>query len=292
MSNPLRSSSSGTLTLGHAASSQLRWVTADVSSLVEEARLQRDLSPLAAIGLGQMLAAAAMLTRLTAKRPLRMLLEASGSGPLGRLRAEADTLGHLRGLVEQRLATSVDSAGESDSAPELGSGTLRVVRQSDHHSYESKVALVMGGVARNVAHFLDTSEQIRSAVLLGVQARQQGIVAGGGLIVQAMPDTDPEVVRDLERRIPELPGVSNILEEAGPEGLLRAVLGEVEPRALHEAPLVLSCDCDRERFRDHIRSLTEQEPDLIDESVETRVECSFCGAEYIFTAGELTPAVN
>ena len=42
------------------------------------------------------------------------------------------------------------------------------------------------GIARNVAHYLDTSEQVRSAVLLGAQARPEGIRAAGGLIVQAM----------------------------------------------------------------------------------------------------------
>jgi len=285
----MQSVSRGSLQLGHAASSQLRWVLADITGLVEEARLERNLSPLAAIGLGQMLSAAAMLTRLVAKRPLRMLLEASGDGPLGHIRAEADTLGHLRGLVERALAPGLsDTAGN----PELGTGTLRVVRHSDKRSYESKVELVGGGVASNVAHFLDTSEQIRSAVLLGVRAEKDGIIAGGGMIVQILPGADPSIVQRLEQRISTLPGTSDLLRDSGPSGLLAAVLADLEPQTLHEAPLTLSCDCDRARFRDHIRSLAEQEPALVDESEDTCVECSFCGATYVFSASELMPTVN
>ena len=288
MNGPLLSKEPGSLRLGHAAASQLRWVLADVHPLIETIRVGRDLSPLAAIGLGQMLAAAAMLTRLTAKRPLRMLLEASGTGPLGRVRAEADTLGHLRGMVEQRLASE---GSTNKGIPQLGTGILRVVRQSDKQSYESKVELVGGGVARNVANFLDTSEQIRSAVLLGVQARRRGIVAGGGLIVQALPDADPTILATLEAKLDELPGASQLLEEGGPQGLLEAALGELEPEELHVAPLILSCDCDRERFGSHIRSLAETEPDLVADK-ETHVQCSFCGAEYAFAATELTATVN
>ena len=289
MTRTVTSESRGTLRLGHAADSQLRWVLADVAELVETARVERDLSPLAAIGFGQMLAAATMLTRLTAKRPMRMLLEAAGDGPLGRVRAEADTLGHLRGLVEHRLAATTDDSGD---ASELGAGTFRVIRHTDNRNYESKVALVPGGVARNVANFLGISEQVRSAVLLGVQARATGIVAGGGLIVQAMPDADPRVVRSLEDRLETLPGASLLLEEEGADGLLGRALGELGPEPLHEAPLALSCDCDRDRFGAHIRALAETQPDVLDENDDTRVECSFCGARYVFEREELMSTVN
>ena len=55
---------------------------------------------------------------------------------------------------------------------------------------------------------------------------------------------------------------------------------------------MLSCDCDRGRFGKHIRSLAAQEPDLVNEREDTRVECSFCGANYVFTADELMSPVN
>jgi len=284
MSEPL-TDFAGTLRIGTAARGDLRWALADLTPLVEEARVLRDLSPLAAIGFGQLLTAAVLLTRLISKEPLRLLLEVRGDGPLGRLRAEADTQGRVRGLVERRLAAREhDDAG---ATPGLGSGMLRVVRQQRKQNHESRVALVEGGVARNVAHYLEQSEQIQSAVLLGVLARPEGVVASGGLIVEALPGADPELVRRLEARIPRIPSVSALLEDGGPWALLETALGEVERETLEERQLVLTCDCDRDRFRGHLRALIARDPAILGDDPEMDVQCSFCGADYKYRADEL-----
>lgn len=274
----------GRLSVGTAAQGTLRWALADVTPLVEEARIQRDLSPLAAIGLGQLLTAAVLLTRLISKQPLRLVLEVKGNGPLGRLRAEADTQGRVRGLVERRLARrEKDDAG---GTPELGEGTMRVLRQLHRHNYESRVELIAGGVARNVAHFLEQSEQIRSAVLLGVLTRPHGVVAGGGLILEALPGADPDLVHRLEDRIPKVGSVSGLLEEEGAWALLDRTLGAVEHETLEERPVILTCDCDRERFRHHLKALHTKDPTLLDDD-ETRVQCAFCGEDYVFRPEEV-----
>jgi molecular chaperone Hsp33 len=275
----------GRLHVGTAARGDLRWALADLTPLVEEARVQRDLSPLAAIGLGQLLTAAVLLTRLISKDPLRLVLDVRGDGPLGRMRAEADTHGRVRGLVERRLAER--APGDDSATPELGAGTLRVVRQQRKQNYESRVALIEGGVARNVAHFLEQSEQIQSAVLLGVLARPVGVVAGGGLIVEALPGADPDLVRRLEARIPRIPSVSGLLEGGGPWALLDSAIGEVERETLEERQLVLTCDCDRERFRGHLRALVSRDPSILGDDEEMSVQCSFCGADYVFAADDL-----
>ena len=276
----------GSLHLGTAGDGDLRWAVADMAPVVEEARRARDLSPLAAIGLGQLLTGAALLSRFISKEPLRIVLEVRGDGPLGRIRAEADSLGRIRGLVQRPLARREEDHGPG--APELGTGTLRVMRQLDRKNYDSRVALVDGGVARNLAHFLDQSEQIRSAVVLGVLTRREGVAAGGGLIVEALPGADATLVRELERRFGDFPSVSAVLEREGPWGLLAQALGDLERQQLEERHLLLACDCDRDRFQQHLRALMLQEPELLEEGEDRlTVQCSFCGEDYAFTADEL-----
>ncbi len=276
-----------TLHVGTAAQGRLRWALTDLTPLVEEARLLRDLSPLAAIGLGQLLSASVLLTRLISKEPLRLAIEVNGSGPLGRVRAEADTQGRVRGLVERRRAERGDEAERG--APRLGEGSLRILRQLPSHNHDSRVSLVEGGVAQNIAHFLEQSEQIRSAVLLGVMARSTGVVAGGGLIVEALPGADSALIRRIEERIDKIPSVASLLEGEGAWGLLGSTLGEVEYKSSEQRQLILDCECSPERFRLQIRALLRQDPTILGDDEKTEVQCQFCGAEYAFATEELLP---
>ena len=128
----------------------------------------------------------------------------------------------MRGLVERRLAER--PAGSERATPELGAGTLRVVRQMRTRNYESRVSLVEGGVASNVVHFLEQSEQTPSAVMVGVLEGPEGVRAAGGMIVELMPDADAGTVARLESNLETLDGVSRWLEAGGTEALLFRIL--------------------------------------------------------------------
>ena len=63
-------------------------------------------------------------------------------------------------------------------------------------------------------------------------------------------------------------------------------MGTFGLEVLSESAVSFSCDCDRERFAQHIRSLAEREPDVLDQP-RIDVQCSFCGAAYEFDPDEL-----
>jgi molecular chaperone Hsp33 len=295
----------GNLQLGLAGHGGLRWAMVELRDIVEAARVQRDLSPVAAAALGQMLAGTAMVLRMTSKQPTQLLIEARGDGPLGRVHAEADSDGGVRGMVEVPQAPNpVDPVGagaavhSADAEDEdrlavrsaLGNGTLRVVRQSkDGERYDSQVELVPGGVGQNLAHYLEQSRQIHSAVLLGVLARPEGVTAAGGVILEALPGVDEDVLAGVEARLRTLSGVARPLEEGGPEGLLQSILGDLEREILEERELRLDCKCDRHRFLRQLLSLAVEDREyLLDEGDPVRTQCTFCGTEYTFAPEDLS----
>jgi molecular chaperone Hsp33 len=94
-------------------------------------------------------------------------------------------------------------------------------------------------------------------------------------------------VRRLEQRIPNLPSVSGLLEDGGAWSLLDHAIGEVERETLEERQLILTCDCDRERFRGHLRALAARDPSILGDDEEVEVQCNFCGADYRFPVDEL-----
>ena len=76
------------LVLGVAGRGSLRWAAVDLADQLDGVRARADLSPMATIGLGRTLAAAALLHRFTLKNPGRILVEVAGDGPMGRIVAE------------------------------------------------------------------------------------------------------------------------------------------------------------------------------------------------------------
>lgn len=277
----------GSIAHGLAAGGDLRWASADIGDAVETLRVRRDLSPLAAVSIGQLLAGAVLIHRLVAKGGLRLSLEVRGDGPLGRLLAEVDEEGRLRGSVDEVHAESED--GRLGIAAGIGRGTLRVVRRTVKGTYESQVELVPAGIGETLTHFLEQSEQIRAAVLLGVLARPTGIAAAGGLVVEALPGADADVLRGVEERIAARSGVSRLLEQGGREALLDDVLGELDREVLEHSTVIYACTCSRESLLERLRELPVEDLEYLEQQgvAETDVECTYCGSHYIFAAEEL-----
>ncbi len=279
----------GRLEVGLAAAGSLRWVAADITPALEEARRRFDLSPISAVALGRTLTGAALLRRIFLKVPSRILLEVRGDGPLGQVIAEADEEGALRGTVgAPRLETPPEGM---KIARLLGSGILRVTRQNGRSRYTGEVALVSGELGDDLTHYLQKSEQIRSAVLLGVLPKPAGIAAAGGLMVEALPGTEEEVIERLELNIRSIEGVSFLLDSGGVPALERAVLEGLGREVLETQAIEYRCRCSREKLLAKLIPLAERELDaLLDADGRCEATCAFCNARYLYTADELTAA--
>jgi molecular chaperone Hsp33 len=262
---------------------------ADLALPLEEARRRLDLSPISAVALGRALTAAVLLRRIALKVPSRIVLVVAGDGPLGRVVAESEAGGGVRGMVgNPRVETPGD--GSMALAPWVGRGTLNVTRETGEKRYSSQVELVTGEIGLDLAHFLEQSEQIRSAVLLGVLPKPTGIAAAGGLIVEALPGTPADVIQQLEGNIRGVTGVSQTLAAGGLGALQAAVLSGFDVEPLEERPLVYRCGCDRERLRSQLAPIAESElEELVGADGLCEAECAFCGQRYQFRVEELRP---
>lgn len=275
------------LETGLASLGTLRWVAADLTLVLEEARRRHDLSPLAAVALGRAMTGAALLQRISLKQPSKLVLEVKGDGPLGQVIAEVDSAGHLRGMVADPTVETPDG-GAMKIGEAVGSGSLRVTREESGGRYTSQVELVSGELGDDLTHYLEQSEQIRSAVLLGVLPRPSGIAAAGGLVVEALPGTEDEVIVRLEESIRALEGVSSLLERGGVDGLVEAVLGGFDRETLERQPLDFRCGCDRETLRLQLRSVAKEDlASVVGGDGQCEAVCAFCGERYLYDTEEL-----
>jgi len=272
---------------GLANQGSLRWVVADLTQILETTRRRLDLSPIAAVAFGRALTGTVLLHRIALKVPTRLQLEVLGDGPLGKVTAEVNSNGDLRGTVSNAHVPTPE-AGELQIGGAVGSGLLRVTRDGENAQYSSQVELVTGELGDDLTHYLHQSEQIRSAVLLGVLPRPSGIAAAGGMIVEALPGTEDEVLGQLEARIASLGGVSQQLADGGVSGLLEQVLGGLDIEPIERRSLQYVCPCSRESLLLQLIPLAQQDIDaVIGEDGLCDAVCGFCGERYVFSANEL-----
>ena len=287
-----RAGAEGSIRLGVAAGLGLRWAAVDLTAAVEEARLRHDLSPVAAAALGRALAGAVLLLNLSARACRRLTLTVTGDGPLGRVVAEADSAGNLRGMVgEPRVDLPAGPGGKLPVGAAVGRGFLVVLRElADGAFYESRVELVTGEVGLDLAHFLEQSEQTPSAVLVGVLEGPEGVRAAGGMIVEVMPGAEAAAVEALERNLAGVGGVSRLLESGGVDGLIDAVLAGFGREVLETGGVRFRCRCSRESLLDRLFTLShEDRAELADSDGRIEAECAYCGAHYLYLAAELDP---
>lgn len=280
------------LVLGMAGGGDFRVIAAQTSGSIELARRRCDLSPVAASALGRALTSAVLLARLLDKQvpEQHVSLRLEGGGPLGPVIAEATIDGRIRGCVGNPQYEDTDC----DVGLAIGAGgNLTVVRKSPPlmKPYTSQVRLVSGEVAKDVAHYLATSEQIRTALLLGVLNRPTGVAACGGIVIQSFPHTTAKEIEAMEKAILEAPPLSSLLAELPIHDAVARVLGSVGYKRLDpsfDIPIEYHCHCTRERALQLYRYFPPQElGEMISEGTDTEAVCHFCGAKYSFTPDDL-----
>jgi molecular chaperone Hsp33 len=275
---------------GMAEGGDFRILAAQTTETVDAARELLDLAPVAADALGRALTGSLLLVRLLDKhlKNQYVTLRFEGDGPLGVVIAEATYAGHARGYV----ANPVPEDSSLDVARAMGRGRLTVVRGTPPvgKPYTSQLELKGSGVAQELTHYLARSEQISSAVLLGVMNRREGVTAAGGVIIQAFPHASAESIERVESRIKEAPPLSTLIEKLPIEDVVATVLQGCDYKQIDPSfnvPLSYTCTCSRERALAPLTLFgTAELREMIDQG-GSEVVCQFCGRKYQFSADEL-----
>ncbi len=266
-------------------------LAAVTTELVDTASRLHGTSRTASAALGRALTGALLMGALL-KRGQRVALKFEGNGPLKRIIVEADQEGTVRGFVAVPDAEVPLQDEKLNVGGAVGSeGLLTVVKDIGlKEPYRGIVKLLTGEIAEDIAYYLVESEQIPSALGLGVFVTNEGRVsASGGFLVQALPPSEDRVVDQIVQNIRGTPSVTDLLRRGkSPEDFLSLILQGIPFHFLEKRNLSYRCNCSRERIERVLISLGTQELDsIISEQGETDVTCEFCRSSYHFDKGEL-----
>lgn len=283
----------------HAPEAGFSVAAATTTALVSQAQARHSLSPTATAALGRLMTAAAILGAAL-KGDERISLQIAGDGPLRGVVAEAwlITPEHVgvRGYTKVAdVDLPLNATGKFDVARAVGSGSLQVTRSFPSGSpYAGIVPLLSGEIAEDVASYLVNSEQIPSAVALGVLADPQGVRAAGGAIVGVLPGATETMIADLERRALRMPPVTQMLNDgADTHALLHAFAGGAVLRAHRVLDVSYACRCTRDKVEIALAGLGAD--DLLkmsSEKPEIEATCEFCRKTYAFAPDEIAEIVS
>lgn len=274
-----------------AAGGRIRAVAVRTTGVVEEARKRHEMAPTAAAALGKALTGSLLLAAMIRKEG-RINVRIAGGGPIGGIFVDAGTDGTVRGYVgNAELDLPVRENGHLDVGSAVGrSGTLSVTYDLGVRPYSGTVELISGELGEDFTAYLGKSEQIPSAVSLGVYVDKDGVQSAGGFIVQLLPNAGDEIAERLEKTIMDAPFFTEMETQHMPlekilERVLQGFAVEIFP---DEVPLKFSCHCDNERVLNAIRMLGEEEiRDMIATDGQAEVRCHFCNEQYIVPKDEL-----
>ncbi len=275
---------------GLALGGRARVVAAATTETVERLRSIHEPSPTVTAALGRVatgtLLLAAVLEKVTGREPM-VTVEIDGDGPAGKLLATASASGWVRATVANPRATAEPRPDSKlDVAAVVGtSGHLVVTRDPGiGEPYRGVVPIVSGEIAKDLAYYLSESEQVPSAVALGVHVLPEARVEhAGGYLVQLLPGVTDDEAQALAGRVAELGAVTPRMREGeGPEAWLNRLFPEgVE--ILERTSVRFHCGCSRDRVERALKLLGAVEVGrLLDQSRTEPVvlTCEFCRREY------------
>jgi molecular chaperone Hsp33 len=160
--------------------------------------------------------------------------------------------------------------------------------------YQGIVMLYTGEIAEDLAYYLTESEQIPSAVGLGVFVEPDRTVsAAGGFLIQPLPPVNEEVIDRLMERIPQLPSITELLRRGKtPEDILELIFAGIPFAILEKYVLAFQCSCSREKVEEALISLGREElASIMAQEEDTVVTCEFCREPYVFGREDLARLV-
>lgn len=275
-----------------AANGQVRAFAATTKEMAETARKAHNTSPVVTAALGRLLTGGAMMGVMMKGDKDVLTLQIKCSGPIGGLTVTADSRGNVKGYVNQpQVILPANAQGKLDVGGALGLGVLSVIKDLGlKEPYVGQIELKTGEIGDDLTYYFASSEQVPSAVGLGVLMEKDNTVRqAGGFIIQLMPFAEEEVIAQLEKKLAEVTSVTELLDQGyTPEMLLEKLLGNMGLEINEKIETGFSCNCDKVRVGKVLISLGEKElQSMIDEGQDIELNCHFCNTNYKFTVEEL-----
>lgn len=250
----------------------------DTTELVGEGIKTHNLKGSAAVTFGCLLTAAAYMAGcLKSPRGAVSITVKGGDGSTVSVSGDKDL--HIRGYADCADGGS------------LKGGYMTVIKDDGFsRPFVGATELVSDDVSRNLSEYFSSSEQIDTAVAIGVKLSDDGkCAAAGGVIMQLLPDASEENIEAAENAMQPFANVADVVENLGADGVIEKYFAAlVEDGGLYAYFPEYKCNCSRGKLASVVLSLGEEEAlKIADEEGAVKIHCHYCNSDYIFTRRQI-----
>ncbi|WP_419655357.1 Hsp33 family molecular chaperone HslO [Desulfosarcina variabilis] len=274
------------------AGDTIRGAMLDGSWMIAQMGWNHELGVLETLALGHAYLGACLMSA-SLKGNDRLRLQVDCTGPIKGLVVEANAAGAVRGFLKN-VPIPIDNPLEDfNLAPFFGAGFLSVTRMLEDakQPFTGRVMMAHGRLAKDLAHYYLTSEQIPTAFSLSIKFDTRGrVVAAGGLFLQALPDAEEEIIKKIETQVVSLPSIGvSLAEKTSPKDFVQSHLADFSPRFVDQRPVEFDCHCNRDQIRSVLKMLPPGELKDIQANGPFPLElrCHHCNTRYLFDQDQI-----
>ena len=274
------------------ANDSVRAFAISSTHLVAEARECHRTLPVVTAALGRLLSAGAIMGSMMKGDKDIVTVSLKGDGPAGYITVTADSHGHVKGFPgNPNVDIPRKYAGKLDVGAAVGRGLLTVSYDLGlKEPYSGQVEIQTGEVAEDLAYYFTVSEQLPSAVGLGVMVDTDSSVKhAGGFIVQLLPDAPEDVIELLEKKLANLEPVTTMMEQGmTPEEMLLHIFEGVDIEFTERHDVKFYCDCSKEKVKRALAAISDKDlQDIVNDDEDIEVKCFFCNTAYKFSIADI-----
>ncbi len=278
----------------YAYNGTVRIYTAITTNLVAHAQKIHDLWPTSTAALGRLLTNSVIMGAMYSDDQ-ELTVRVAGDGPIGEMVATTNSHGEVRGYVGNPHVFLQYNSGKLNVGQAVGNGFIHVTKDLKIRDlFTSSSEIQTGEIAEDFAYYYTVSEQIPSAVGLGVLVDTDNtVISSGGFILQLMPGCKEETIKEIEEVIKNIKPVSEMVNSGyTPEDMMNEISNN-DYQFLQKLDLYFKCDCSREKFEKGLISLGKiqlEEIKTVDKGIET--VCHFCNSRYKFDESDIQSLIN
>ncbi len=270
-----------------AGNGSVRAFVAKTKETVNTAFHTHKTSPVMTAALGRTLTAGALMGCMLKDDKDLLTINIKGDGPGGGITVTANNKVEVKGYcINNIVDIPLKPNGKLDVSGALGHGSFTVIKDLGlKEPYVGQIPLVSGEIAEDLTYYFATSEQVPSAVALGVLVdRDYTVKQAGGFVIQVMPDADEETISAIEKKMSEIKSVTAMFENnMEPEDILNDILGQFDVNILDKIEVNFKCNCSRQRVEKALLSIGKAElDDIIEKDKQAVLHCHFCNTDYTF----------